>query len=165
MAQAPGFPDMTKFMQGFDPTKFADEFSKMLKAYKLPGIDVDALIASQKKNLEAVTNANRVAFEGLQTVAKRQADILQETMSEAQKSLDAISKAGSPTEAAAKQAELAKDAFEKALANMRELAEMVSKASEEATNAINTRIAESLEELKAAALNLKQAVPGGGAKK
>ncbi|TVR79287.1 MAG: phasin family protein [Rhodospirillales bacterium] len=152
-------------MKDFDPTKFADEFSKMMKNYKLPGVDVDSLVASQRKNVEALTAANRVAFEGMQAVAKRQTEILQETFSEASKAMDAITKAGSPPEAAAKQAELAKGAFEKALSNMRELAEMVSKAQEEATKTINSRIAESMDEIKDMALKMKQGAPGAAAKK
>jgi phasin family protein len=149
--------DFQKMMKDFDPTKMVDEFSKMLKQYKLPGVDLDSLIASQKKNVEALTSANKVAFEGLQAVAKRQTEILQETMNEASKAIDVLAKAGSPQEVAAKQAELAKDAFERALANMRELAEMVAKANQEATNTINTRISATLDEIKEMALKMKQA--------
>lgn len=149
--------DFQKMMKDFDPTKMVDEFSKMLKQYKLPGVDLDSLIASQKKNVEALTSANKVAFEGLQAVAKRQTEILQETMNEASKAIDVLAKAGSPQEVAAKQAELAKDAFERALSNMRELAEMVAKANQEATNTINTRISATLDEIKDMALKMKQA--------
>lgn len=148
--------DMSKFMKEVDPGKMMEEFSKMLKQYNLQGVDMDALMASQKKNLEALTQANRVALEGLQAVAKRQAEILQETMNEASKAVDVLSKAGSPTEVAAKQAELAKDAFERALANMRELAEMVAKSNEEATSTINARISATLDEIKDMALKMKQ---------
>ncbi len=157
MANAPQMFDFTKFMKDFDPTKMVDEFSKMLKTYNLPGVDMDALVASRKKDLEALTQANRVAFEGLQAVAKRQAEILQDTMNEASKAVDLLSKAGSPPEIAAKQAEIAKDAFEKALGNMRELAEMVAKANQEATSTINSRISASLDELKEMALKMKSA--------
>jgi phasin family protein len=155
MAQAPELPDFTKIMKDFDPTKMADSFSKLMKNYKLPGVDVDAVVANQRKNVEALTSANRVALEGMQAVIKRQVEIVQETMNEASKAFDSVSKAGSPPEAAAKQAELAKDAFERALSNGRELAEMVSKAQQEATSAINTRIAESLDEFKDVVLRLK----------
>jgi hypothetical protein len=48
----------------------------------------------------------------------------------------------------AKQAELARKAFEQALANARELAEMVSKSNTEAFAIINKRVTESLQELK-----------------
>jgi phasin family protein len=148
--------DMQKLMKEFDATKIVESFQKMLGQYSLPGVNMDSLVASQKKNLEALTSANRVALEGLQAVAKRQAQILQETMSEASKAVDSLSKAGSPQDVAAKQAELAKDAFERALRNMRELAEMVATANQEATSTINTRISASLEEIKDMALKLKQ---------
>jgi phasin family protein len=150
------FFDVSKLLKDFDPTKVVAEFSNALKQYKLSGVDLDSLVASQKKNLEALTSANRVAFEGLQAVAKRQAEILQETMNETSKAVDQLSKTGSPPEIAAKQAELAKSAFERALANMRELAEMVSKANQEATNTVNARISASLDEIKEYALKLKQ---------
>lgn len=157
MAKAPDpLFDVTKYMKDMDPGKMMEEFSKMLKQYHLPGVDMDSLMASQKKNMEALTAANRVALEGLQAVAKRQAEILQETMNEASKAVDVLSKAGSPTEVAAKQAELAKDAFERALSNMRELAEMVAKSNEEATSTINARISATLDEIKDMALKLKQ---------
>ncbi len=47
-----------------------------------------------------------------------------------------------------KQAELVRKAFEQALANMRELAEMVSKSNTDAFAIINKRVTESLQELK-----------------
>lgn len=155
MANAPQFMDFTKMVKDFDPTKMVDELSKMMKQYNLPGVDVDSLVASRKKDLEALGTANRVAFEGLQAVAKRQTEILQETMNAASKAVDTLSKAGSPQEVAAKQAEIAKEGFEKALSNMRELAELVTKANQEATTAINTRISASLDELKDLVMKLK----------
>ncbi len=157
MATGPeSFFDVSKLMKDFDPTKMVGELSNMLKQYKLPGVDVDAVVASQKKNLEALTSANRTAIEGLQAVVKRQAEILQQTMNEASKAVDALSKAGSPADVAAKQAELTKDAFERALGNMRELAEMVTKSNQDATSTINSRISASLDELKDVALKMKQ---------
>ena len=47
-----------------------------------------------------------------------------------------MSKAGSPAELAAKEAELAKSAFEKSVATMREMAEILVKSSQEATDKI-----------------------------
>jgi phasin family protein len=157
MATGPeAFFDVSKLMKEFDPTKMVGELSNMLKQYRLPGVDVDSIVASQKKNLEALTSANRVAIEGMQAVVKRQAEILQETMNEASKAVDALSKAGSPPDVAAKQAELTKDAFERALSNMKELAEMVAKSNQDATSTINSRISASLDEMKEVALKMKQ---------
>ena len=150
------FFDVSKLLKEFDPSKVVAEFSNALKQYKLPNVDLDSVVASQKKNVEALTSANRVAFEGLQAVARRQAEILQETMNEASKAVDALAKAGSPPEMAAKQAELTKNAFERALSNMRELAELVAKSNQDATNTVNSRIAASLDEIKDYALKLRQ---------
>jgi len=132
--------DVTKYLKDFNPTKMVEEFSNAMKQYRLPGVNIEAVVESQKKNLEALTSANRVAFEGLQAVAKRQAEILQETMNEASKAVDSVAKAGSPPEMAAKQLEIAKQAFDKAIGNMRELAEMVAKANEATASTVNTRI-------------------------
>ena len=104
--------DPTKMVDEFakaikDPTKMVDEVAKAIKQVNLPGVDVDSLVASQKNNLEAVTSANQIAFQGLQAVAKRQAEILQEMMNEASTAVDSLSKAGSPREIVAKSTELA----------------------------------------------------------
>ena len=147
--------DMSKYMKDLDPTKFTEQFTQMLKDYKLPGVDVDALVASQRKNVEALTSANRTIFEGVQAITKRQAEIMQETMNETTKAADALSKAGSPNEAAAKQAELAKEAFERALSNMREVAEMATKANQEVASTINSRISDTLDEVRDMAMKMK----------
>ena len=148
--------DVTKYLKDFDPTKMVEEFSSAMKQFRLPGVNIESVVESQKKNLEALTSANRVAFEGMQAVAKRQAEILQETMNEASKAVDSVAKAGSPPEMAAKQLEIAKQAFDKAIGNMRELAEMVSKANEAAANTVNGRISATLDEIKELALSYKQ---------
>lgn len=125
------------------------DVSKVLGDLKLPGVDVDAIVASQRKNIEALTEANKVALAGVQAVAKRQAEILSQAITEANSvAKELASLSSNPQELTAKQAALAKDAFEKALANARELAELVNKSNAEAFALINARVNESLEELK-----------------
>ena len=53
-----------------------------------------------------------------------------------------------PEEMMAKQQEIAKAAFERALANTKELAEMVVQGNRDATEIINKRISESLAEVR-----------------
>jgi phasin family protein len=129
-----------------DFSKF--EFGKILSDLKIPGIDIEAILTSQRKNIEALTNANKVAVEGMQALAKRQAEILAQAMNEISEMTQQFATVSNPQEMTAKQAELSKQAFEKALANMRELAEMINKANAEALAIINKRVTESLEELK-----------------
>lgn len=128
---------------------FELDVSKLVSEFKIPGVDIDALAASQRRNIEAVSAANQLAIEGFQAVVRRQAEILRQTLEESSSLISELMGAGSPEDKLAKQAELVKIAFEKALANMRELAEMVAKSNTEASNVISKRVSESLEEFKA----------------
>ncbi|MCS6854052.1 MAG: TIGR01841 family phasin, partial [Elioraea sp.] len=61
----------------------------------------------------------------------------------------ALAAAEAPPAKAAKQAELMKATYEKAMQNIRELQDMIQKMSNEAMNVLNKRIAEALDEIKA----------------
>lgn len=131
-----------------DFSKF--DVTQMLKDMQVPGIDVNALMETQRRNIEALTAANRAAVDGMQAVARRQAEIMAQSLSEVSNLAQELAQSTSnPQEMGTKQAEVIRHAFEKALANMRELAEMVSKANTEAFDVMNKRFTESLEELKA----------------
>jgi phasin family protein len=130
---------------GFDFSKF--DIQKVFADFKIPGVDVQELLSAQKKNIAALTEANKHAVEGLQALARRQAEILQQAMKSAAAAAKEAAGAGGPKQAAAKQAELAKAAFEHAVANMREMAEMVGKSSEQALSVISKRVSEGLDEI------------------
>lgn len=148
MAETNPFNPFANFdFSKFDLSKF--DMTKMLGDVKIPGFDMQAVMDAQRKNIEALTAANQAAVQGMQAVAQRQAEILSQAMSEVSSIAQQLSTAGNPQEMTAKQTELARKAFEQALANMRELAEMVSKSNTEAFAIINKRVTESLQELKA----------------
>ncbi len=127
----------------FDP-------SKLLGDFKVPGVDVEAILASQRKNIEAVTAANQLAAEGFQAVLRRQAEIVRASLEEASGYVNDVMSAGTPEAKAAKQTELVKATFEKTLANIRELSELVAKSNSEAAEVLSKRVSESLDELKTA---------------
>jgi phasin family protein len=129
---------------------FDIDISKILGDFKVPGLDVDSIMASQRRNIEAVTAANQLAIEGLQAVLRRQAEILRQSMEEAGNLVGDLMSASAPEDKAARQAELMKVAFEKALANVKELAEMVAKSNAEAAEVLSKRVSESLDEVKVA---------------
>lgn len=131
-----------------DVTKFASDF-------KMPGIDVDSMLAAQQKNLQAVAEANKLAMEGLQAVAKRQADVLKQSMEEMASTMQRMMANGAPQDKIAEQAELAKDGFEKVLSNMKEVSEMVAKSNTEAAEVLSKRVSEQLEEIKRTAQKFK----------
>jgi phasin family protein len=117
-------------------TPFFD-FTKLMSQFRLPGVDFAALVDRERKNIQALAEANRIAFEGWQRLVRRQAEILQETMKKV------VADAGQVD--AIKRTDLAKEGFEKALANMRELAEMGSKSQKEAFEVVRKRIEENVE--------------------
>ena len=144
---------MSQLQENFlNPSRITDVLVGKLQELSIPGIDVEAVMASQQKNIEALAAASRTAMDSVNAVGKRQAEILQETMSQTAHSLQTLVKAVSPFDIAAKQVELTKEGFEKALGNMRELAEMVTKAQNATMDVISHRVSESLDELKQLAL-------------
>ncbi len=124
------------------------DFSKAFAGFTLPGFDVEAVLASQRKNIEALTQANQLAVEGVQAVARRQAEIAREAIDEASTVLRDIVQPTAPEERIAKQAELLKQTFERSLANTRELALLLAKANTEAFDVVAKRVAQGFEEIR-----------------
>jgi len=125
----------------FDVTKLIGEF-------KVPGIDVENLVASQRKNIDALTQANKLAFDGVQAVFKRQAEILRQVLEEGASVAKELVEAATPQDKAIRQTELAKDAFEHVLSNARELSEIIAKSNSEAFELLNKRFTQVLDEIK-----------------
>jgi phasin family protein len=125
----------------FDVTKAFGDF-------RVPGIDVDAIVAAQRKNFEALTQVNQFAVEGLQAVAKRQAEIAQQTLEEASALVRDWTQPGAPEERLANTVEAAKQAFEKGVANVRELTELTTKASGDVFSVIARRVSEGFDEVR-----------------
>ena len=128
------------------------DFTKYTADFKMPGVDVNEMMAFQRKNVEALTKANKVAFDGFQAVAQRQSEIFNTLLDKVQtQGKDvAATPADNPMAAAAKQTEAAKAAYEEALANAKELSGLVSKSQEEALALLQSRFTESLDEFKSA---------------
>jgi phasin family protein len=128
-----GFGDFGR-MPSFD-------FMKLMKDFKLPGVDLATIMEREKKNIEALTEANRVAFEGWQALVRRQTEILQDSIKRA-------ADTARGEDAGAKRTDLAAHAFETALSNMRELAEMAVKSQQESFEIIRKRVEENLATLR-----------------
>ena len=125
------------------------DFQKMMMDFKMPGIDADALMNAQQKNIEAISNANQLAAEGFQAIGKRQTELFQQAVEESRKALGELMSQGAPEDRIAKQAETVKTTIERTVTNLREISEILAKSNLEAFDVINKRITESLEEVKA----------------
>jgi phasin family protein len=138
----------SKSLMDLDMTKGVEQVLNQLAELKVPGVDMDALVASQRDNLEAVAKANRAAMEGLKGVGEWQVKILKQAMEDISESTAALTRAESPQAALVEQAEVAKRVFEMAVKNMQDLADILHKANEDATKVIVERVPESLDEIK-----------------
>ena len=131
--------------------KFFDtaEVSKMLAGFNFPGLDMQALMVTQRKNLEAFTQANQLAVEGFQAFAKMQADLTRDAIEEASAMARDWAQTSAPEEKLQKQAAFAKQALAKGVDNARELAELAGKTQASTFEVLNKRFTESLDELAA----------------
>jgi phasin family protein len=150
MAVKPSAPAENHFANVFGTAhNAAEEFQKLFADMKFPAIpNMEALLAAQKRNLEALTAANRIALEGAQAVAKRHMEIVQQTMGELTETVQSLASTEAPQAKAAKQAELVKRTYERAVANTRELSDLIQHANAEAIGTLNKRFAEAMDEVK-----------------
>jgi phasin family protein len=132
-------------------TPFDIDYGKAFGTFNLPAIDPESVMASQRKNLEALTQANQLAVEGVQAVTRRQVEIAREAFEGASAAFRDLVSPGAPEERFAKNAALAKDVFEKSLANAKEIAELFSKAHSDAFDVITKRMTETLDEIQSQA--------------
>ena len=137
----------------FDVEKLTDffkqsDFTKQLASMKLPGVDPEALMSAQQKNMNALVEANKAAAAGYQDLFKKQMQIFEETMAEAKRQVASFDATKIDADRAKAQGELFKAAFEKALANMKALAESAQKANADAYDLVTARLRESMGELR-----------------
>ena len=127
-----------------------EAFTAAFGEMKMPNApDVDALMATHRRNLEVLAEANRLAMEGAQAMLKRQAELAQQAMGAFTEGLQQLATAEAPNAKAARQAKLMKEAYERTVRNAKEMADLISRANSEALNLLNRRIGEAMEEVEA----------------
>jgi phasin family protein len=117
------------------------DMKNMLAQLKMPGIDMAAILESRRKDVEALVEANKSAYESMQAIARKQTEMMAESMKVMQEAAKGAADPGKQTEAV-------RSAFEKTIADMKELAEMASRSQSDAMVHITQRAAEHMEEIK-----------------
>ncbi len=130
---------------------FADfDFSKIAAEFKLPAVNVESMVETGRKNFAAMTTASTTAVESMKAIAQRQGDMIRSAMEDFSKHGSDVMSAATIEEKAAKQIDFAKKSYELAVANTKELADLYTKSSTEAFEALSARVAELTEVVKAA---------------
>jgi phasin family protein len=129
-----------------NPSNPFGDLTAMMQQFKIPGLDIAPIIESRRKDMEALVEANKAAYAAMQALAQKQTEIMTEAMQGLQESAKGLMGGGMPDPV--KQTELVRKAYEKALADMKELAEMARQSQEDAVAGITQRASQSMEEMK-----------------
>lgn len=143
------FMDLSKMM---DFTKMPGmagmpDMTKMMGDCKVPNLDVEGMMATQRKNLEAIASANQKAFESMQAFMQRQAELARQSFEAASGLVQAVMAAPTPEEKIAKQVEATKQTIETCMANLKELSEILSQTQFQNLQAVSSRVCESMDEM------------------
>jgi phasin family protein len=131
-----------------NPTNPFGDVTKMMEQFKMPGIDMTAIMQAQRKGIESLVEANQAVFASMQALAKRQTEMMTEAMQDMQHAVkNGVGGITDPT----KQVELVRKGFEKTLAGMKELAEMARQAQSDAMARMMQSAADGMQNVKALA--------------
>jgi len=131
------------------PQNFTDMFKNLGDQLKIPSLDMSKIMEHHQKNLEAMTKSWQAMASGATEIASKQRAIFEEAVKDVTTMVQEYKPGGSPQDVLAKQTEFAKKAMEAAIANTRDIAELVQKSSTEAFKIVQDRMKESYEEIKA----------------
>lgn len=128
---------------GLTAMPWLDDLKKLVEKFQLPGIDVAALVDWQRRDMEALAEANRQASEGIKALVERRNEILQETLAQWQSAV----KDATSIDGMSKQADAVRQGVEKAVANFRELSQMEAQARNNAWKVVQDRMQENMASL------------------
>ncbi|MBV8391791.1 MAG: phasin family protein [Alphaproteobacteria bacterium] len=138
------------YANGAFKNPFADfDFSKIAGEFKFPMINVETIVEANRKNFAVMTTASTTAVESMKAIAQRQGDMIRAAFEDLSKHGSDVLAAATVEEKATKQIDFAKKSYESALANVKELGELYTKSQAETLAALNERVAELTEEVKA----------------
>jgi phasin family protein len=128
---------------------FTDMFKRLGEQIRVPSMDMKQIMEHHQKNLDAMTRSWQAVASGATAVADKQREILEAAMRDMAEMASEYKPTGAPQEIFAKQAEFARKAMDAAIANTRDITELVQKSGTEALDIINERMRESYEEIRA----------------
>ena len=131
-----------------ETTSYVDMLRKFGSDLGLPKVDVDKLIESHKKNIDALSQSATVAAQGAQSVAQKQREIFEAGLDEATKLARGYQPLGKLQDNLALQTEFAKKVFEIAVKGAQDSATTARQSTSEAVKIIQDRLKESFDEMR-----------------
>jgi phasin family protein len=140
-----------------DNSSYIDMLRKFGSDLGLPKLNVDELLQTQKKNLEALGQSAKVAAQGAQTVAQKQREVMEAGLREAATLAREYKPLGKVHENLALQTEYSRTQFDIAVKGAKDSASTARQSTTDAVKIIQDRMKESFEELRASARPNKSA--------
>jgi phasin family protein len=129
-------------------TSYIDMLKKFGSDLGLPKLNVDELLQSQKKNIDALGQSAKVAAQGAQTVAQKQREVMEAGLREAA-TLAGKYKPLKVQENLALQTEFARKVFEIAVKGAQDSASTARQSTTEAAKIIQDRVKDIFEDFRA----------------
>ena len=130
------------------PNFFDFDVTKMMADFRIRPFDVEAVMACQRRNIEALAQANQLTVEAVQAVARRQIEIARQTFEDMSALLRDFAQPASAEDRIVKNTEYAKQILEKSVSNGREITMLATKAGTEAADVLRKRACEGLDEMR-----------------
>jgi phasin family protein len=130
------------------PYPFDFDVSKMFADFRFRPLDVEAVWAAQRRNFEALNQANQAAVDGVQALARRNIELTREAFEGFSSLLRDLAQPVSAEDRIARNTEYAKQMLEKGVSHGREVATIAAKVGTDAAEILHKRASESLDELR-----------------
>jgi len=128
---------------------FDFDVTKIFADFRFHPFDVEAVWAAQRRNIEALTQANQAAAAGVQALAKHQIELTRETFEGFSALLRDLAQPASTEDRIAKNTEYVKQVVENGVKHGGEIATIAAKAGSEAAEILHKRTNEGLDEFRA----------------
>jgi phasin family protein len=132
-----------------DTPSYIEMLRKFGSDLGLPRVNVDQLVETEKKNIEALGQSAKEAAQSAQAVAQKQREVMEAGLREATAFARAYKPLGIVQENLALQTEFARKVFEIAVRGAQDTATTVGQSGADTVKIIQDRMKESFEEIRA----------------
>ena len=128
---------------------FDFDVTKIFGDFRFHPFDVEAVWAAQRRNIEALSQANQAAIAGVQALARHQIELTRETFEGFSALLRDLGQPASTEDRIAKNTEYVKQVMENGVKHGGEIATIAAKAGSDAAEILHKRTNEGLDEFRA----------------
>jgi len=131
---------------------------RLIAILKYRGMDSEALLVAQQRNIKALIEASDVVARGMEEIASRQADMVRDAVGRASDAMPDLAKRRSLEDMTRTQLDYARASMESALTNFQQITELVWKCNRDTYELLNRSVLDSLQ-------SFLKAMPGQGQSK